>query len=181
MKTGHKIWLIISGILLVVLGVWCIAHPVETLFKTAWLIGLFTLLSGISKTVFSIRTRYFLPNTGMRILSGLMQIIFGMILLNHKMFVMLSLPMVFSLWMMTEGVIIAVQSFDYKKVAFGSWWLMLIFGIAVFALGIFGLRNIDVAGMVLSRMIGIGVIIIGIAYILAFTGIKRFEKMVNQA
>jgi len=35
--------------------------------------------------------------------------------------------------------------------------------------------------MVLSRMIGIGVIIIGIAYILAFTGIKRFEKMVNQA
>ena len=46
-----KIWLAIAGILLVVLGIFCIAKPTATLFTTAWLIGLLTLfaLMGINK------------------------------------------------------------------------------------------------------------------------------------
>ena len=181
MKTGTKIWLVISGILLIVLGVLCIINPAETLFATAWLIGCFTLVSGLSKLIFAFRTRRILPNTGMRILSALLQIMIGFFFLGHKMFLTLSLPMVFSLWVMTEGVVIAVQSFDYKKAGFGGWWAMLIFGIAVVVLGVFGLRNIEVAGKALTLMIGIGVIIVGLAYLMAVAGISRFEKAVKGA
>jgi uncharacterized membrane protein HdeD (DUF308 family) len=181
MKTGHKIWLVISGILLIVLGVTCIVRPAATLFTTAWLIGCFTLISGLSKLVFAFRTRFFLPNPGMHILSALFQIMIGFFFLGHKMFVALSLPMIFSLWVMTEGVVIAVQSFDYKKAGFGSWWALLLFGIAVVVLGCFGLRNIDVAGKALSWMIGIGVIVVGLAYLLAVVGVNRFEKLEKEA
>ena len=181
MKKGHKIWLVISGILLIVLGVMCICNPNQTLFATAWLIGIFTLVSGISKLVFAIRTRHFMPNTGIRVLSALLQIMIGFFFLANKFFVMLSLPMVFSLWVMTEGVVIAVQSFDYKKVGFSSWWALLIFGIAIAVLGVLGLRNIEVAGKALTWMIGIGVIIVGLAYLMAVSGINRFEKAVKEA
>ena len=53
MEKSTKIWLVISGILLVVLGILCIAKPAATLFATAWLIGCFTLFSGISRLVFT--------------------------------------------------------------------------------------------------------------------------------
>ena len=47
MKKSTRIWLVISGILLIVLGVVCIAKPANTLFATAWLIGCFTLLADL--------------------------------------------------------------------------------------------------------------------------------------
>ena len=55
MKTSTKIWLAIAGILLVALGVVCITKPAATLFTTAWLIGLFTLIAGVSKLIFTFR------------------------------------------------------------------------------------------------------------------------------
>lgn len=51
MKKQTKIWLVITGILLIVLGVVCICNPAETLFSMAWLIdittvSLYTIRSG---------------------------------------------------------------------------------------------------------------------------------------
>lgn len=174
-----KIWLAIAGILLVVLGVLCIANPTVTLFSTAWMIGCFTLLSGISKMVFTFRTQLFLPNSGSRMLSALLQIILGLMFLCNNLFVTVSLPVIFAMWLLFEGVLIAVQSFDYKKVGFSNWWLLLILGIAGAVLGVLGLRNPDVTAATLSTLIGIGIIALGVAYLLALFGIKKFENKVE--
>ena len=179
MKTSHKIWLVISGILLIVLGVMCIAKPAATLFSTAWLLGCFTLFSGISKMVFTFRTQHFLPNSGTRMLSGLLQIIIGVMFLSNNLFVAMSLPVAFALWVTIEGLIIAVQSFDYKKVGFGSWWALLLFGIAAVVFGFLGMKNPDVSAKTLSLFIGVGIIVAGLAYLLAVAGINRFEKKVE--
>jgi len=184
MKKSYKIWLAITGILLIALGVMCIIKPGSTLFATAWLIGCFTLFSGIAKLVFTFKTQSFMPNSGTRMLSGLFQVIIGLIFLSHNMFVTMSLPLVFILWVMFEGVILAVVSFDYKKFGFSSWWLMLILGIAIVVLCIFGLRNLDVAydvaGKTLTLLIGISIIILGLAHLFALTGIKRVENYVKE-
>ena len=174
-----KIWLAIAGILLVVLGVLCIANPTETLFTTAWMIGCFTLFAGISKMVFTFKTQHFLPNSGSRMLSALLQIILGLMFLCNNLFVTLSLPVIFAMWVLFEGVLIAVQSFDYKKVGFPNWWLILILGIAGAVLGVLGLRNPDVTATTLSTLIGIGIIALGAAYLLALLGIKKFENRVE--
>lgn len=47
-KTSTKIWLAIAGILLIVLGIVCIANPAATLFSAAWLIGCGIITMGIS-------------------------------------------------------------------------------------------------------------------------------------
>lgn len=67
-----KIWLAVTGVLLVILGILCIVYPTATLFTLAWMIGLFTLCTGISKFIFAIQTSNMLPNSGVRILSGLL-------------------------------------------------------------------------------------------------------------
>lgn len=179
MKTSHKIWLAISGILLIVLGVMCIMKPAETLFNAAILLGCLAVLSGIAKLVFTFQTEKFMPNSGTRMLTSLLQIIVGIIILSHKFFVAISLPMVFSLWVIFEGITLFVQSFDYKKAGFGSWWVFMLLGIVVVLMGILGLRYLNVAGKTLSLMIGIGIIVIGLANLFALTGINRLEKYVK--
>ena len=88
--------------------------------------------------------------------------------------------MVFAIWVMIEGVVIAVQSFDYKKVGFPMWWVLLLLGAGAAVLGYFGLKNLEVTAGVLSAVIGIAIIANGLAYILAVIGVNRFEKKVDR-
>ena len=169
MKTSTKIWLAIAGILLVVLGVLCISRPAATLFTTAWLIGLFTL-----------RTQAFLPNSGTRALSAILEIIIGIIFLANNVFLAFSLPVIFAMWITIESVIIVVNSFDYKRVGFPGWWGILLLGICGIVLGILGLRNPDVTAATLSTLIGLGVIAMGASYLIALLGIQKFENRVKE-
>ena len=180
MSKSTKIWLGIAGVLLIALGVVCICNPASTLFATAWLIGCFTLASGISKMIFTFRTQAFMPNSGSRMLSSLLLILLGIFFLANSVFVAVSLPVVFAIWVIVEGVIVAINSFDYKKYGFQYWWVLFILGLAAAVLGFFGLRNPDVSAVTLSTLIGIGIIAVGVAYICALCGIKKFEKKIDE-
>ncbi len=179
MKKSTKIWLVIAGILLIVLGVLCICYPADTLFTTAWMIGCFTLISGISKLIFTFRTQAFLPNSGSRMLSAILQILLGCFFLFFSEALTLSLPVAFAIWVLLEGVIIAVQSFDYKRVGFPYWWVILLLGVAGAVLGVLGLRHPDATGQTLATLIGLGIIALGLSYLFALVGIKKFEHQIK--
>ena len=178
MEKSTKFWLVISGILLVALGILCIANPEATLFATAWLIGCFTLVSGISRLAFTFRTERYLPNSGTRMLSALLQIFIGILFLCNNIFVAISIPIVCAMWVIVEGVILFIQSFDFKKVGFSFWWLLMLLGIGIAVLGILGLYHLDATGYIVAILIGVAIIAIGIAYLVAFTGIHKFDKEV---
>lgn len=78
-----------------------------------------------------------------------------------------------------ESAIITVNSFDYKRVGFPGWWVILLLGICGIVLGVLGLKNPDVTAATLSTLIGLGVISMGAAYLFALLGITRFEKKVD--
>ena len=179
MKTSTEIWLCVAGVLLVILGILCIAKPDITLVSAAWVLGCLTLFAGCAKLIFTLRTQAFMPNSGTRMLSALLDIFFGCFFLFNLLGTAVSLPVVFTIWVMIQGVVIAVQSLDYKKVGFPYWWALLILGVAGAVLGFFGLRNLDIAAVTLSTLIGIAIIANGLAYICAVAGVNHFEKKVQ--
>ena len=178
MKTSTKIWLGISGILLVALGILCICKPATTLFTAAWILGCFTLCAGIAKLIFTFNTQAFLPNSGSRALSSVLQIILGVIFLGNNLFVGMSLPIIFAMWVLFEGVVIAIQSLDYRHV-FPFWWILLLLGVSGAILGILGLRNPDVSARTLSTLIGLGITALGAAYLFALCGVGKLERKVD--
>ena len=180
MSKGTKIWLAIAGILLVALGVTCICKPAQTLFATAWMIGCFTLCAGISKLIFTFKTQAFLPNSASRILSAILLIILGIIFLANNLFVGMSLPIIFAMWGVFEGVAIIVQSSDYKHFGFPYWWVLCLLGLCGAVLGVLGLRNPDVSARTLSTLIGLGIVAMGAAYLFALLGINKFEKALKR-
>ena len=181
MKTGKKIWLCIAGILLIALGVYFIINPNVTLVSAAYVLGMLTLFTGISKLIFTFRTQAFMPNSGTRMLMGLLDVFFGCFFLFNLFGTAISLPFVFAIWVIIEGVSIFVASFDYKKVGFPYWWALMLLGIVGVVLGILGLRNMDITAVTLSVLISISVILFGLAHILAVAGVNRFEKGVKDA
>ena len=176
MKTGKKIWLCIVGIILIALGVYCFTSPSLTLLTTAKILGIALLVEGIMKVAFTLRTQAFLPFSGTRMLSALLDILFGLFILFHLYGTAVSLPMLFAIWVIIEGISVAVQSFDYKKFGFSQWWLILLLGICATLLGIFGMQNLHVTAATLSALIGVALILAGLANFFAVIGVSRVEK-----
>ena len=176
MKKSIKIWLAVSGILLVAMGILCLCYSAETLFASAWMIGVLTLLSGITKMTFTFQTQLFLPNSGSRMLSALLDILVGCFFLFNTPALAASLPLVFAIWVIIEGVSLAIRSFDYKRVGFGSWWCILLLGIAAAVLGVLAMRNPIASGRTLTTLIGIAVIANGISLLVAFVGLNKLGK-----
>ena len=55
----------------------------------------------------------------------------------------------------------------------------MLFGIGGAVLGCLGLYHLDASGITLSWMFGLGLVLIGVAYLVALFGIKRFESKVK--
>ena len=83
------------------------------------------------------------------------------------------------MWVLIESLIIAVNSFDYKRVGFPGWFVILLLGICGTVLGVLGLKNPEVTAAMLSTLIGLAVIAMGAAYLFALLGVTRFEKKVE--
>ena len=171
-----NIYLIITALLLIVLGVVCIFNPGASFASAAWLMGLVILVSGVSSLIFGLRAQAFLPNAGSTTLLAVFQIIVGLMLASNILVSEVSLIVVFSMWVIFEGVSLSVLSIDYRKGGYDRWWLMLILGVCSIVLGFLALREPETTGAFLGVLIGLGILANGIIRIVAFFGLRRINK-----
>ena len=171
-----NIYLIITALLLIVLGVVCIFNPGASFASAAWLMGLVILVSGVSSLIFGLRAQAFLPNAGSTTLLAVFQIIVGLMLASNILVSEVSLIVVFSMWVIFEGVSLSVLSIDYRKGGYDRWWLMLILGVCSIVLGFLALREPETTGAFLGVLIGLGILANGIISIVAFFGLRRINK-----
>ncbi len=173
-------YLIITALLLIVLGVVCVMNPQEIFASMAWVAGLLILVSGFTTLFFGLRAQKYLPNAGSTMLMAVFQIIIGLILLcNTAIVAEVVVTLVFSMWVMIEGVSLGVLAFDYKKSGYDLWWIMMLLGVCSVVLGFLALRNPSDTSTFLGIMLGIGIFANGIVRIIAFTALKRIGEAVR--
>lgn len=176
MKTSTKIWMGLTGVLLVAVGVICILNPGATLLSASVILGTLTLASGISTFIMWAKIKNLLP-TGNLLLSAILQVILGIFLLNNSLLTAVTLPIVFACWLFTEGIILSIRSFDFKSAGFKYWPVLLVFGIIAAIIGLYSIiYPFDVATAVMVYAIGTGIISLGIVDIVALFGISDLER-----
>lgn len=171
-----NIYLIVTAVLLILLGVVCIFNPGAGFASVAWLMGLLILCSGISSLIFGLRAQAFLPNAGSTTLLALFQIVVGLMLATNILASQVALIAVFAMWVMFEGISLAVLSIDYKKGGYDRWWLMTLLGVCSILLGFLALRKPESTGAFLGILLGLGILANGIVRIIAFFALRRISN-----
>ncbi len=111
----------------------------------------------------------------------------GLVFVGRGIFVHISLTALLLVWILIEGVIIVIQSYDFKKAGYHWWYLIsgLGYGIAILGvillvltlggslLSLIGLHNPEVSDKILAVLSGIAIIFIGGAFALATAGFKK--------
>ena len=171
-----RIYLILTSLLLIAVGVVCILNPVEGFTAMAWLVGLIIFVAGGLTLLCGLRLKSFLPNSSMTTFLGVFELVIGLLFLSNSLLAATTLIVVFSLWIMFEGISLSVLSFDYKKSGYDRWWVMLLLGIVSILLGFLAMRQPSGAGSLLGFLLGIGILSNGVVRFVAVIALQRIHN-----
>ena len=116
---------IAAGVLLIAAGVYCLCNQDIAVLSAGLLLGLFMLVSGVIEIAVFAGTSGVLIGSGWLLLDGVLTVIMSLFLLFNQWFTMLSLPFLFTIWLLFSGISRFVSAFDLRALGVRAWgWVL---------------------------------------------------------
>ena len=173
MSTSSKVFIAISGILFIIAGIMCLASPGATLLSLAFILGFFTLVSGILSLCFYFNGFKAAEGSGFVLFASIADILIGLFLLGHQVFVAAAIPFVFASWILVAGVLAVVHAIDFKRAGYPGWHVLLIFGILTVIFAICSFVDPEISAFTITFMVGFALISRGVNRFVFLAGVKK--------
>ena len=159
----RKWWvLILQGILLIILSVYCWNNPNDVLKGISIWFGLLTIIAGIIGLI-----HYFWDKTDREqttLIWSLTTTFFGILMLFHMVVTMKLITIFFGLWIVLGGGQLIKNGWELKTQN-QLGWLMIILGVLTFITGLMMIFHIDFGAIGISTLLGIQLFFAGLGLI----------------
>jgi len=166
-----SIWNLISGIIMLFLGIIVWMNPASSLLAMAIYIGAAIFLLGCGYVTFS-----FAQYSGWYFVVGLLDIFIGLILLTNLGLTVQTLPVILAVWFIASGVMQISGSLEIKKQELPWGWSMFS-GILGVVLGFFILAYQTIGDFALVLAAGFYIFAYGALSIAEYFYFRRFCKI----
>lgn len=173
---SFRILNVAAGALLIVAGIYCLCNQDIAVLSAGLLLGLFMLVSGIIEIVVFAGTSGLLIGSGWLLLDGVLTVIMSMFLLFNQWFTMLSLPFLFTVWLLFSGISRFVSAFDLRALGVRSWGWVLAIGILLIIGGFVCMMDPWISVVAIGVTVGIVFILEGISAIVCACISKKIEE-----
>ena len=126
---------IVAGILLIAAGIYCLCNEDVAVLSAGLMLGIFMLAAGIAEILVFAGTSGVLIGSGWLLLDGVLTVIMSLFLLFNQWFTLLSLPFIFTVWLMFSGISRFVSAFDLHALGVRGWGWVLAVGILLMVAG----------------------------------------------
>ena len=161
---SRVLW-IVAGVLLIIVGIYCLFNPDVGLLSLSLYIGSAMLISGIIDIVIFAKWNGKMFGTGWFLADGIQTVLLALFLLFNQAFTMLSLPFIFGMWLLFSGINQFVNSFELQSFGVRGWGWLTALGILLAVVGFFSLFDPIANLFALSILVGILLICEGVAAI----------------
>ena len=141
---------IIAGVLLIAVGIYCLCNQDIAAETAGLMVGILMLASGIIEIVVFAATSGLLFGSGWLLLDGVL---------------MLSLPFLFTLWLLFSGISRFVSAFDLKALGVHNWGWVLAVGIVLMIAGFICMMDPWVSITAVGMTVGLVFLLEGISSI----------------
>ena len=156
---------IVAGILLIAAGIYCLCNEDVAVLSAGLMLGIFMLAAGIAEIVVFAGTSGVLIGSGWLLLDGVLTVIMSLFLLFNQWFTLLSLPFIFTVWLMFSGISRFVSAFDLHALGVRSWGWVLAVGILLMAAGFICMMDPWVSAAAVGVTVGLVFLLEGISAI----------------
>ena len=157
---------IVSGVLLILIGIYCLCNQDIAAETAGLMVGIFMLASGIMEIVVFAATSRLLMGSGWLLLDGVLTVILSLFLLFNEWFTMLSLPFLFTLWLLFSGISRFVSAFDLKALGVRKWGWVLAVGIILMIAGFICMMDPWVSITAVGMTVGLVFLLEGVSSII---------------
>ena len=160
-----KVLNIIAGVLLIVAGIYCLCNQDIAAMTAGVMVGIFMLLSGVIEIVVFATTSGLLFGSGWLLLDGVLTVILSLFLLFNQWFTMMSLPFLFTLWLLFSGISRFVSAVDLRAFGVRGWGWILTIGIILMVAGFICMMDPWVSVAAIGLTVGLAFLLEGISSI----------------
>lgn len=167
---------IAAGVLLIAAGVYCLCNQDIAVLSAGLLLGLFMLVSGVIEIAVFAGTSGILIGSGWLLLDGVLTVIMSLFLLFNQWFTLLSLPFLFTIWLLFSGISRFVSAFDLRALGVRAWGWVLAIGILLIVGGFVCMMDPWVSVVAIGVTVGLVFILEGVSAIVCACISKRIEE-----
>lgn len=175
-ENSFRIINIAAGVLLIIAGIYCLCNQDVAVLSAGFLLGAFMLASGIIEVAVAARMCGVLIGSGWLMLDGVLTVIMSLFLLFNQWFTLLSLPFLFTLWLLFSGISRFVGALDLRALGVRSWGWILALSILLMAAGFVCMMDPWVSVAAVGVTVGIVFLLEGVSCI-AFACIAKTKDL----
>lgn len=116
-NASPRAWLIITGVVSILAGIIAFVWPGITSLALLYVVAFWAIVSGVSEIVAGVKLRKEIQNEWTLILSGVLSVIFGVLLIIWPGAGLVTLVWLVGIFAILYGITLAVLSFRMKKLA----------------------------------------------------------------
>ncbi len=113
-KSEGKIMGVLEGLIYLIIGIVFIMSPLFVLASLVYFIAIWALISGIMQIIYAIKLRKVIANEWLAILSGVISIIFALVLFSNVVASGNAVVMVIGIFAVISGIMYIMLSFKIK-------------------------------------------------------------------
>lgn len=166
LKSTVKYWWIslIVGLLAIILGIWSIASPDKTLVALTYVFICVFFISGTIEIIFAVSNRNILKGWGWSLTGGIIDILFGILLLTINPAVIAVVLIYFvGFWILFRSILTISESIELQQYPASGWGWLLALGILSVLFSIFFLMSpLLFQGIFVVALISVALIVYGI-------------------
>ena len=160
-----KLLNVIAGVLLIALGIYCLCNQDVAAMTAGLMVGIFMLVSGIIEIIVFAATNGVMFGSGWLLLDGVLTVILSLFLLFNQWFTMMSLPFLFTLWLLFSGISRFVSAFDLRAFDVRGWGWVLAMGIILMIAGFICMMDPWVSVAAIGLTVGLVFLLEGVSSI----------------
>lgn len=164
----------VAGVLLMIAGVLCMIWEEAALASLAAILGVVMLVSGVVDIFIFCGAKNRMYGAGWFLMDGILTVILALFILFNQVFTMLTLPFVFSMWLVCTGITRFVNSFDLQRAGVRGWGWFTVLGLLLIAAGVISFLDPVAGAVALGAVLGVTLILEGVASILRACFAGRF-------
>ncbi|MBK5245970.1 MAG: DUF308 domain-containing protein [Peptostreptococcaceae bacterium] len=149
-----RILTIISGLLMMLAGVWCFANPGASFMSLAFILGIVMIIAGLTGAVNYFTEKNRNAEAGWVIAESILTFILGCIVLLNQIVVDAMVLIFFGMWLLYSGSLRIVAAFQLRKLKEKAWHWTLVFGVLASVIGLYAFINPLTLGLSVILMVG---------------------------
>ncbi len=178
-RTAVKQWYLplIVGIILIALGFYVLSTPLTSYLALSFVFSISFLFSGVMEIIFAFNNKNEIDGWGWYLAGGILNTLFGLILLNNPAVSLATLPFVIGFFVMFKSVQYLSLSLDLKQYGIKSWGWILVFAILGIIFSFVLIWNPVFAGLTIVIWTGMSIISAGFASCILAFQLKKLKNI----